>query len=313
MQEDILKKPILIIGAARSGTTLLNRILRAHPEISCLAEPSFVWRRGRARLRHEMYPASAATPKVVAQIRERFRAVALAKGGARILEKTPANSLRLGFVLTVFPDARIVHIVRDGRDAAVSVRKKLEGDPEFISRYELSRDVRPRGSLAVLSHRLRIGWRAVQEKMRDDPPGLDLVFWMPQIVDQALARVGLRERSVWGPRIPGLRDLLRTHSTLEVAALQWRLSVEQVLNYLAAHPEQPHFLVRFEDLTRDPCGTIKKVMNFVELDTHPQVETALGQVIRSERRSYEEELGAEERLRLHELIADTMSRLGYQA
>ena len=112
-----------------SAVSDLHVPIRAGTDIAFLGEPSSIWRRGRSHLPHEMYATSAATPQAVSEIRSRFRAVAQETGGSRILEKTPANSLRLGFVLAAFPDARIVHIVRDGRDVAVSVRKKLEGDP----------------------------------------------------------------------------------------------------------------------------------------------------------------------------------------
>lgn len=311
-KQDVLEQPILIIGAARSGTQLLSRILAAHPDVAYLDEPSFAWRRGRGHLPHEMYPASAATPDAVARIRERFRQMCEERGRSRIAEKTPANCLRLGFVRAVMPDALILHLVRDGREVAVSVRKKFEGDPEKITRRELTGAPLPASSWAVrrarLVRALRSGWR----KLRTDPPGFDLIYWLPELGEQVLAWLGFRRRSVWGPRIPGLRALLRTHTTLEVAAIQWRTCVESVLNYHAAHPEMPYLLVRYEDLCRDPARIAKAIYEFCGLAPPETLDAVLAQIVRADSRADELELNATERTMLQEQIADTLRRLGYE-
>jgi hypothetical protein len=310
MQKDVLEKPILIIGAARSGTQLLARILKVHPGIAYLDEPNFVWRRGKGRIPHEMYPAALADEATVQAIRARFREMCEARGGSRIAEKTPANTLRLGYVRAALPDARILHLVRDGREVAVSARKKFEGDPEKITRRAIA-DAPAESGWSVRKARLQRGFRSVRLKLRQDALGPDFVYWIPEVAQQLLAWLGLRSRSVWGPRIPGLRALLRSHSTLEVAALQWRTSVEQVLNYRAAHPEMPYMLVRYEDLCRAPRETAEKIYAFCELEPPPDLDAALAQIIRVESRS-DEELTAAERLGLHELVADTLLRLGYE-
>src|SRR5690606_7439082 len=137
MSRDVLEQPILVIGAVRSGTQLLARVLAAHPDLAYIDEPTLTWRRGNGHLPHEMFPVSAARPEVVRSIRERFREMCEAQGGSRILEKSPANTLRLGFVRQVFPDARLLHLVRDGRDVAVSVRRKFEGNADKVTRAEV--------------------------------------------------------------------------------------------------------------------------------------------------------------------------------
>lgn len=54
---------------------------------------------------------------------ERFRRAVLAESGKPIwLEKTPANVFRFGFVRRGFPHAKLIHVIRDGRDAVCSLR-----------------------------------------------------------------------------------------------------------------------------------------------------------------------------------------------
>jgi hypothetical protein len=312
-QKDVLERPILIIGAARSGTQLLSRILAAHPDIAYLDEPSFAWRRGRGHLPHEMYPLSEATPNAVAEIRDRFRQMCVERGRSRIAEKTPANCLRLGFGRAVMPDAMIVHLIRDGREVAVSVRKKFEGDPEKITRRALTGDAPASLSWPVRRERLSRAFRSGWRKLRTDPPGLDLLFWLPELGEQLLAWLGLRKRSVWGPRIPGIRALLRTHSTLEVAAIQWRTCVEAVLNYRAAHPEMPYLLVRYEDLCREPQNIAKQIFEFCQLDPPASLDAVLAPILRTDSRSDESELDPAERAILDEQSADTIQRLGNES
>ncbi len=312
-EKDVLERPILIIGAARSGTQLLSRILAAHPDIAYLDEPSFAWRRGRSHLPHEMYPASEATPKAVAAIRERFRQMCLERGRSRIAEKTPANCLRLGFVRAVMPDALIIHLIRDGREVAVSVRKKFEGDPEKITRRALTGDAPAGVSWSVRRDRLVRAFRSGWRKLRTDPPGLELLYWLPELGEQVLAWLGFRQRSVWGPRFPGIRALLRTHSTLEVAAIQWRTCVDAVLNYRAANPDMPYLLVRYEELCREPEKTAKAIFDFCDLDPPASLDAVLAQILHTESRSDESELDATERAILDEQIAETLRRLGYES
>jgi hypothetical protein len=80
-----------------------------------------------------MIPASRATEPVRAHIRRKFNQMRIAQGKPRFCEKTPANEMRLPFVLEVFPDAKLIHVVRDGRQVAVSARRKFCGNVDKIT------------------------------------------------------------------------------------------------------------------------------------------------------------------------------------
>jgi hypothetical protein len=121
--------PIFIIGCGRSGTTLLGELFAKHPEISYLYEPSHLWaavdpitdtRQLYARGEHRcLLDASSAT--ATAQLR--FRRLMSPPTGLTLAEKSPANALRIDYLESIAPDARFVHIVRDGVDVARSIEK----------------------------------------------------------------------------------------------------------------------------------------------------------------------------------------------
>lgn len=102
------KNPILIIGMARSGTTLVSHILgsldNVHPEI----EPHALWRTGNFKyFNDEDFDIKE---NIVKRIREKLSETL---NGKILLEKSPINSLRPSLVHAVFPDAKIIYIQRD--------------------------------------------------------------------------------------------------------------------------------------------------------------------------------------------------------
>src|SRR6266702_2334971 len=112
-----LHRPIFIIGAPRSGTTFLGNSLGRLPGISYHFEPRLTKAAARC-----VYEGSWTARRGGTVFRLSYGALLLAAldGGYRFAEKNPENSFIVPFLAEEFPDAQFVHIVRDGRDAAVS-------------------------------------------------------------------------------------------------------------------------------------------------------------------------------------------------
>jgi hypothetical protein len=112
-----LRRPIFIIGAPRSGTTFLGNSLGRLPQISYHFEPRLTKAAARC-----VYDGSWSARRGGAVFRLCYGTLLLAAldGGHRFAEKNPENSFLVPFLAAEFPDAQFVHIVRDGRDAAVS-------------------------------------------------------------------------------------------------------------------------------------------------------------------------------------------------
>ena len=112
-----LHRPVFVIGAPRSGTTFLGSCLGRLPEISYHFEPRLTKAAARC-----VYDGSWSARRAAAVFRMSYGALLLATldGGHRFAEKNPENSFLVPFLAAEFPGAQFVHIVRDGRDAAVS-------------------------------------------------------------------------------------------------------------------------------------------------------------------------------------------------
>lgn len=123
---------VVVGGAPRSGTTLLRTLLGRHPMIASAPETTVFLRRisspadiGKrvgwdAALIEQMQRDSHSQAEFI----ERFQRAMLDRSGKAVwVEKTPKNAERFGFVRRHFPYAKLVHIVRDGRDVVCSLRK----------------------------------------------------------------------------------------------------------------------------------------------------------------------------------------------
>jgi hypothetical protein len=123
--------PIVLGGCGRSGTTLLRMMLDSHRRICCGPESSLFrrravdtrWLAGRFGFGHDevraIYDSAVSRPAFI----EGFAALCMRKAGkARWAEKTPRNISRIPEIFRCFPAARFVHVLRDGRDVACSLR-----------------------------------------------------------------------------------------------------------------------------------------------------------------------------------------------
>lgn len=123
--------PILVGGCGRSGTTLLQVILDAHPDLCCVNESSILHlgKLDTSKLANridlpidrvrEIADSSPRHGQFVERVCGEF-AANLNK--ERWADKSPRNVRRLPYIFKHFPKARFVHVLRDGRDAACSLR-----------------------------------------------------------------------------------------------------------------------------------------------------------------------------------------------
>src|SRR5437899_898479 len=100
----------LIIGCARSGTSILGELISSHPDVKYIFEPHDIWEFAGCGLDgcHRL-TAEHATPEVIDRIRDWFRQQQA--DAPLIVDKTPRNTLRVPFVRAVFPEAKIIHII----------------------------------------------------------------------------------------------------------------------------------------------------------------------------------------------------------
>ena len=119
--------PIFIVGFPRSGTTLLEQVLDAHPLLQSMDEQPFLLRAvGEVTDRGVHYPAELGklTGKALDDIRghywDRARERARLDPGRRLVDKNPLNMVLLPLIRRLFPNARIILAIRHPCDTVLS-------------------------------------------------------------------------------------------------------------------------------------------------------------------------------------------------
>jgi tetratricopeptide (TPR) repeat protein len=153
---DAVITPILIVGMARSGSTLVEQILASHSrvhgagELTDLQQMFSPW---MERIRSGTFPrrASALPREELRQLGARYLQVLRmhSPSAPYITDKMPFNYRFLGFLRLILPHAKIIHCLRDPVDTCVSCYKRLFSSGVFFSHdlVELGPIITPISSL----------------------------------------------------------------------------------------------------------------------------------------------------------------------
>ena len=121
------KAPVFFVGFPRSGTTLMEQVLRAHPRLTAIEERSPL-----AAVEAALVAEGGELPEVLeacddsrfAALRSLYwneaEAMLGGLGGKVLIDKVPLNLVELGVINAIFPSARIIVALRDPRDVCLS-------------------------------------------------------------------------------------------------------------------------------------------------------------------------------------------------
>lgn len=144
------RTPVLIVGMPRSGTSLVEQIISAHPqagaggELSILTETIEAYQAPKNVRAPVLLAVDDLTKNTAERLARKYaRALRkLAPKAKRITDKMPSNYLHLGLILSSLPGATVIHTTRDPLDTALSCYFQNFGptipwsrDPEHIARY----------------------------------------------------------------------------------------------------------------------------------------------------------------------------------
>lgn len=292
-----------IFGHARSGTTLLTRLVRLHPQVHCNYQAHFF-------TRSPLLQSLVADPEVGAWLSRRsnrwnqgkdLSALVLRAASDFIMErearqlgkqvvgdKSP-NSLLDGeavrLMVKVYPDAKLIFIVRDGRDAALSHRFQA-----FIDSPQ---------NLSAGDKRLRADFITNPE-----------------------------------PYLAGQRSIF-TEKGLRQAAEGWVHNVVDTDQVAREILGAQYLVLRYEDLLAQPWNEMRKLWSFLGVDvTLPGLADRLqaellqnpdadwqqqksgeiaGALQKGKRGNWRQMFTAQDRLIFHEVAGDTLKAWGYDA
>ena len=227
-----------VVGATRSGTTLLRLMLDAHPQIAIPSETHFIPELVAAREKHGASPEQmlelmvshrrwgdfqmepeeleAAWAKLdpltgPSAVRAFYRlyAAKLDKPEARWGDKTPGYIKSMREIQTYLPEARFIHLIRDGRDVALSVLKQDWGPQSIEAAAEKwrSRVLRGRAQQPYLGFYIEVKFEDLilhtERELRRICEHIDLDFDPAMLAYHETAEKRLQEKARALPRAHG--------------------------------------------------------------------------------------------------------------
>lgn len=247
-----------IVGSPRSGTTVLAQVLDRHSSIAQFYEPYFLWEWKTGPGEDDRIPKTAANDEVKSFLRREFERYRVRSGCQVLIEKTPVNSFRIPFIREVFPEARWIHLLRDGRDATVSIHREWTRRAEMVSSRDPLRILRLARSMVVRQPYWRNRLQALAFELHN----------RRSLRPSALMNKAKWHGTVgWGPRFPGWYDALQdVADVVEFNALQWRRCVEAVEDGLADVPEDRRLQIHYENLVAQPESTLEMIQRFLGIE-----------------------------------------------
>jgi hypothetical protein len=285
---DCMNHPVIIFGAARSGTKLLRSLVAATGRYAEVPfDVNYLWRYGNERLPHDALPADALNERIRRFIKTQLsRCAAHArKPDLPFVEKTVSNVLRVPFVKALYPQAKFIAIVRDGRDVAESAARCWREPPH--TGYLLAK-----ARTFPWRHCAPYAWKYAKRFAR--------------------RRLGFdKHLQTWGPRYPGINDDLKRLSLVEVCARQWVESVERYER--SRHLLPPHRLLelRYEELVSDSQHQIHRLCDFLDVENRRGVLDFAGTTVRADRVASRCSLSLVDSQRVTAIVQPTLERLGY--
>lgn len=280
--------PVIIIGAGRSGTNILRDVLSSIERVETWPcdEINYIWRHGNIIKETDEFSPEDARPKVKKYIRNAFQKFQNKSNAEIVLEKTCANSLRVGFVSEIFPDAKFIHIVRDGRDVVNSARKRWKAELDIKYILEKARYV----------------------------PVTDIPYYGFNYLLNRFYRLFSKEGrlSFWGPKFDGMDELLQKSSLVEVCAHQWKRCVEKAGQDFKSINNQRVKEIRYEELVSDSEKVIQELCEFIGVEVSDEKIKKLSDMIHTESAGkWKKQLTEQEINQVDSIINGTMTKLGY--
>ncbi len=232
---------LIILGAARSGTKILRDTFSQPAEISHIPyDINYIWKYGNLDYNFDDLDESHFSQNIGNYIQRQFVKLSSFNKNPKshsIVEKTVASPLRIPFILKVFPNAKFIHLVRDGRDVVESNLRMWHQKPDI--KYLL-------------------------KKLRYFPiSNVKYATWyVNNIIKGKLKKQEGGE--TWGPRYSGIDDDCQTKSLSEVCAIQWKKCVESASSSLRVLDSSRYLTVRYEDFVSKP-EVLEQMLNFAEV------------------------------------------------
>jgi len=281
-----LKPPIMLIGNVRSGTSMIHDFFNLHPEVAAWYEPRTIWTYADPGRRHDRFDEHDATPKVTRYIRRRFLAYQRGHDGLRVMEKTPSNVMRIPYVRALFPESKLLYLVREPFANLASSEKRWR-------------------TPITLEHAF--------ERIRETPKS-QLHYYIGRAITDTLKSRALRRRhvSVWGVRYPGIYRDLRSMPIEQVIARQWARCCRQAEEDFAKIDPGVALKLRYEDFVADPVVQFERILSHFDLAMTPELARVVRRRVDPNRQTKWRDMDYNILRSCVPLLESEMKRYGYE-
>ena len=235
-------QPVFLIGAGRSGTKFLRSVLAESDEVATIPyDVGYVWRYGNESHPDDELTVDMLTPQIKKYIHKTLPKLADVKsiGKSRfLLEKSVPNTLRVNYLYKIYPNAKFIHLVRDGRAVTESAMRLWQTPPE-------------KGYLFKKLHYFPLS-------------NYRYAYWYLLNVIKGKLKGG-RGQQIWGPRYSGIYEDLENASLSQICARQWSRCIEVACKQLASIPKNQVLTVSYESMMEGD-DVICSIINFLRLE-----------------------------------------------
>lgn len=255
---------VFLIGAARSGTTLLGeQLLNNLPEFNYIGEKNWVWKFGNVYKGTDELTFDMLSNYQRRYIQERFSYFADKSCKPVLLEKTPSNTLRLPLIMEMFPDAKFIFLFREGAEVARSAAKEWQG----ISKESL--DSKPvRDSSAIKRIFLLLKRESdLNDRKINLQEVIDIPYYFYRFAKNFL-KINMKFKNFsWGPVNDSILEFKNRNSVLDTCGYQWKVCTERMIEAIKIMPENRRVILHFNDLEEGPVSSIERILKFLSIDS----------------------------------------------
>ncbi len=283
-------KPVFLLGAGRSGTKFLRDMIGTSEDVSTIPyDVGYIWRYGNDECTHDELVPEMLNNSIEQYIKKTLPKLvinpdALDTKSTIFIEKSVPNTLRPAFVHSIYPEAKFIHLIRDGRAVTESALRLWKTPP-------------PKGYLL--------------KKLKYFPVE-NYRYAIRYIVSRLLKSIiPNSKQQVWGPRYIGINEDIKTLPLEIVCARQWRKCVEVSLSQLGELNQENIIEVRYEDLMKD-SHEIEKICDFLGLNDKQLVVENFERIVnRSHTNKWKTSFSYEQLGAINKEIGSLNEKLGY--
>lgn len=284
-----IKKPIFIIGAGRSGTSLLYSILALHPEVCWFSNLT------------DRYPKISILPL--------FHRVMFVPFLSNIMQyriiKAKRPSLKPSEAGTIY------HSYLGFENTKKMTEDELTEDMERNLKKIIRNHLKFTGKQRFLNKQTANTQRIqVINKMFPDAYFIHIIRDGRAVANSCLNVSWWNEIVLWwfGDKPYKWQEMGK--EPIELCGLHWKRDVEELLQnkYLF---KNRYLEVKYEDLIRDPINNLNLILGFCELDNSSKLEQLLTENVKNMNHKWKTLLTASQKKILEKSIGNTLLRLGY--